>query len=83
MDHFFSCGLLISNIVDALALERGLSRVLPRAEAVLLGHVDQHAGAVEVLPGGDQHIFEALEHDLLDEMPEPALGAAMWTPPPT
>jgi hypothetical protein len=47
------------------ALERGVSRVLSRAK---------------VLPGGDQHIVEALEHDLLDEMPEPALGAAMWMP---
>jgi hypothetical protein len=33
-----------------------------------------------VLPGGDQHIVEAPEHNLLDEMSEPAIGAAMWAP---
>jgi hypothetical protein len=45
----------------AAALERGIARVLPRAEAALLGNGDQHAGTAEVqvlLP----------EHKLFDEM---------------
>jgi hypothetical protein len=35
-----------------------------------------------VLPGGDQHVVEPREHDLLDEMPETALGSVYtWNSP--
>jgi hypothetical protein len=48
----------------------------------LLGNGDQHGGAaeVQVQPAGNQHIVEAPEHELFDEMPGPAPEAAMWTP---